>query len=143
MGYQNIHGLHDAVGCKASRLESQLKNDIEMLSEIWGCECKLSFDDYLIEKVEPQKHPGVNKGRKSGGFLILIRKNLKNKYKITKKSNNFVWIEFSKNLIQNIEGNFYIVTAYVLYLTCYYMFCIILYYTYYIYGSVKRGKGLL
>ena len=58
VGYQNIHGLHDNLGCKASKLETSLKNDIEICSEIWGCECNLAFDDYLIEIIEPQKHEG-------------------------------------------------------------------------------------
>ena len=49
VGYQNIHGLHDNFGCKASKLEICLKNDIEIWSEIWGCECKLKFDEYLLE----------------------------------------------------------------------------------------------
>ena len=25
VGYQNIHGLHDKIGCKAGRLENELK----------------------------------------------------------------------------------------------------------------------
>ena len=97
MGYQNIHGLHDNLGCKASKLETELKNDIEIWSEIWGCTCNLKFDDYLFETIEPHKHVGVKKGRKSGGFIILVRKHLENNFKITKKSNHFIWIELSKN----------------------------------------------
>ena len=92
VGYQNIHGLHDNLGCKASKIETSLKNDIEIFSEIWGCDCNLVFDDYLIEIIEPQKHEGVKKGRKSGGFLILIQKKMENKFKTAKKSNIFVWI---------------------------------------------------
>ena len=113
VGYQNIHGLHDSIGCKAIRLENELKCDIEIWSEIWGGECKLEFNDYLVETIEPQKHSGVTKGRKSGGFIILVKKNLYKNYKIVKKSNNFVWIELSKSLIKNGTENFFIVAAYV------------------------------
>ena len=58
VGYQNIHGLHDSLGCKSRKLENELKNDIEIWSEVWGCECKLKFDDYEFEIIEPQKHTG-------------------------------------------------------------------------------------
>ena len=113
VGYQNIHGLHDNTGCKARSLENELKNDIEIWSEVWGCECELEFDDYLFESIEPQKHFGVTKGRKSGGFIILAKKHLEKNFKIAKKSNNFVWIELSKNLIKNEMEIFFIVAAYV------------------------------
>ena len=64
IGYQNIHGLHDSLGsCKAKHLEIDLSNDIEILTEIWGCECELKFDDYTIEIIKPQKHIGITKGR--------------------------------------------------------------------------------
>ena len=65
VGYQNIHGLHDSIGCKASRLENELKNDIEIWSEVWGCECELKFANYDFEIIKPQKHAGIKKGRKS------------------------------------------------------------------------------
>ena len=113
VGYQNIHGLHDSIGCKAGRLENELKNDIEIWSEVWGCECKIKFDDYDCEIIEPQKHISTKKGRKSGGLIILTKKTLKNNFKIAKKSNNFVWIEISRNLIENALENFFIVAAYV------------------------------
>ena len=64
-------------------------------------------------KIEPQKHQGVKKGRKSGGFIILIKKKLENKFKIAKKSSNFVWLEFSKSLIKNAKENFFVVATYV------------------------------
>ena len=63
--------------------------------------------------IKPQKHAGVTKGRKSGGFVILVRKELENKLKIVKKSNNFVWIELSKHLINNVMESFFLVAVYV------------------------------
>ena len=103
VGFQNIHGLHDNLGCKAKRLEDGLRNDIEIWCEVWGCECELNFENYLIEIVEPQKHMGVKKGRKSGGFIILMKKYLNKMVKFVKKSNNFVWIEVSKKVIKNLQ----------------------------------------
>ena len=61
VGYQNIHEVHDGTGCKASRLENDLKNDIEFWSKIWDCECELKYDNCLYETIEPQKHDGVTK----------------------------------------------------------------------------------
>ena len=114
VGYQNIHGLHDQLGCKAKRLECELRHDIEILSEIWGCNCKLDFGEYEYEIIEPQKHAGVKKGRKSGGFIILIKKHIDRKLiKFFKISNNFVWIEVSKNLIENLNENLLIIASYI------------------------------
>ena len=81
---------------------------------MWGCSCALKFNDYESYTIEPQKHAGVNKGRKSGGFIILIKKDIDKKMiKFAKKSNNFVWIEVSKHLIKNLEQNLYIVASYI------------------------------
>ena len=106
--------MHDNLGCKAKRLENELKHDIEIWSEVWGCDCTLKFENYAFEIVEPQKHIGVKKGRKSGGFIILMKKYLNNKLvKFVKKSNNFIWIEISKNVIENLEDNFFVVASYI------------------------------
>ena len=112
-GYQNIHGSHEGTRSKTSKLENELKNDIEIWNEIWGSKCELKFDNYFYDTIKPQKHAGVTKGRKSGGIIILVRKELENKLKIVKKSNNFVWIELSKHLIKNVMENFFIVAVYV------------------------------
>ena len=75
----------------------------------------MNFGDYEFETVEPQKHAGVKKkGRKSGGFIILIKKNIDRKFiKFAKISNNFVWIEVSKNVIENLNENLLIIASYI------------------------------
>ena len=113
VGFQNIHGLHGPLGCKASDLERELKNDIEIWCEVWGCECELEFEDYTFEIIEPQKHLGVTKGRKSGGFIIFTKHHMEKMFKIVKKSNNFIWIEVSKDMINNASKNLLIVASYV------------------------------
>ena len=114
VGYQNIHGLHDQMGCKAKRLEDELRHDVEIWSEVWGCNCTLNFEQYDFEIVEPQKHAWVKKGRKSGGFNILIKKDIDRKQIVfRKKSNYFVWIEVSKNLIKNLKENLLIIASYI------------------------------
>ena len=114
VGFQNVHGLHDHLGCKSNRLENELKHDIEIWCETWGCNCDLNFNDYEKYSVEPQKHTGVRKGRKSGGFVILIKKNIDKKMiKFVKTTNNFVWIEVSKHLIKNLNQNLFIVASYI------------------------------
>ena len=83
-----------------------LTNDIEILVETWGCPCELTFDNYIPHYVSPQKRPGVTKGRKSGGFIVLIKKYLKSNFKIVKSSNNFVWIEVDKLCVNNLSENY-------------------------------------
>ena len=100
-------------GCKLEDIESELTNDIEILVETWGCNCELSFDNYIPHYVSPQKHQGVTRGRKSGGFIVLIKKYLRKDYKILKSSNNFVWIEVDKKCIKNLNENFLVVGTYI------------------------------
>ena len=113
IGFQNIEGLHDGVGCKINEIKPQLSNDIEILAETWGCNCEVSFDDYIPHYVSPQKHHGVKKGRRSGGFLLLLKKYLSKNFKILKSSNNFIWIEINKNCIKNLQENFLILCTYI------------------------------
>ena len=110
--FQNIDGMHDALGCKADEIAGNLSSDIEIFTEVWGCKCELYFENYTLSQVAPQKHLGVKKGRKSGGFLILIKKDLE-KVKILKKSDNFIWMEVEKNTINNSQNNFLIVASYI------------------------------
>ena len=35
-----IEGLHNASGCKLNDLKEVLSNDIEILCEVWGCDCE-------------------------------------------------------------------------------------------------------
>ena len=55
----------------------------------------------------------VKKGRKSGGFIILLRNYLSKDVKIVKTSNNFVWMEVNKKYIANLQSNFFIVGTYI------------------------------
>ena len=55
----------------------------------------------------------MKKGRKSGGFFILFKKYLSKKFKILKKSNNYVWIEIDKNCIKILQTNFIVVATYI------------------------------
>ena len=73
IGFQNVQGMHDGGGCKINEIKNNLSNDIEILSETWGCNCDLSFESYTAHVVASQKHQGVKKGRKSGGFVILLK----------------------------------------------------------------------
>ena len=94
VGFQNVQGLHGGTGCKANEITRDLCNDIEILAEIWGCNCdNVSFGaQYISYLVEPQKHEGVKKGRKCGGFEILLKKHMSfgKDVLIRKTSNNFV-----------------------------------------------------
>ena len=99
VGFHNIHGMHDSTGCKIAELKNELSSDIEIFAEIWGCNCVLSFENYTVKQVSAQKYLAVKKGRKSGGFTILIKKHLFKSVKILKTSNNYVWIEVDKILL--------------------------------------------
>ena len=88
IGYLNFQGLHNKNGCKLPHLASELNNDIEILSEIWACECNAMVEGYdILTQVDPQKRAGARKGRKSGGIRILIKSNLYKQVKVLKKSN--------------------------------------------------------
>ena len=109
VGFQNIHGLHNGIGCKMKDVMNGLSNDIEILAETWGCKCEHNFSEYFAEYVFPQKHAGVKKGRNSGGFIVLFKNYLKKNVNIIKKSNNFVWIEVDKKFFINMDKNLRIV----------------------------------
>ena len=100
-GYMNIGGLHDNVmGCKLSN--DLMNNDIEILSETCGnCAHYENVEGYtLLSKNEPQKVPGINKGRKSGGILIYCKNYLVKKIKKLKQTNHYVWLEISIDSIK-------------------------------------------
>ena len=113
VGFHNLQGLHSCSGCKINEIKGEICNDIEILAETWGCNCVIVLDNYTIHKISPQKHQGVKKGRKSGGFIILIKNALLKDVKIVKTSNNFVWMEVNKKYIANLENNFFIVGTYI------------------------------
>ena len=115
IGFQNIEGLHNVGGCKLNEIKGGLSHDIEILCEVWGCDCEKSFIDvnYLHTIVNPQKHAGVKKGRKSGGFIVLYKNYLIKFLKILECSNHCVWIEVDKNCIKNLQNNLIIVATYI------------------------------
>ena len=65
--------MHDGIECKADEISKSLTSDIEVISEVWGFNCELNFENYSHHIISPQKHLGVKRGRKSGGFIILIK----------------------------------------------------------------------
>ena len=114
IGYKNMQGLHNKNGCKINDCAKELYSDIEILSETWGCNCEKLFAGYdLVAQSEPVKNPGVRKGRKSGGIMVLCKKGLLRSIKVLKISKNFIWIEVYKNIMKNLEKNVLIVSAYV------------------------------
>ena len=113
VGFHNVQGMHNGVGCKVNEIQKELTSDIEILTETWGCKCNVVFENYISHHVSPQKHTWSKKGRKSGGFTILYKTYLKNRIKVLKSSNNFVWIEVEKNIIQNLQENFLVVATYI------------------------------
>ena len=113
VGFQNIQGLHNAVGCKVNDLKESLSNDIEILAETWGCNCNVTYEGYTYVAVKPQKHEGITRGRKSGGLIVLLKNYLSKKFRILKSSNNFIWIEIDKSVISNLRQNFIIVATYI------------------------------
>ena len=115
IGFQNIEGLHNVGGCKLNEIEEGLLHDIEILCEVWGCDCEKSFIDvnYKHTIVNPQKHAGIRKGRKSGGFIVLYKNYLLKNLKILECSNHCVWIEVDKSCIENMHNNLIIAATYI------------------------------
>ena len=101
------------MGIKIAECRKEFFNDIEILSETWGCTCDKDFDGYdLLAEIKTQKLIGVKKGRKSGGVIVLAKKYLR-KLVIPKITANFVWLEISKHVIKNANKNFYLITGYI------------------------------
>ena len=46
IGFKNMKGLHDKNGCKIHECGREFYNDIEFLSETWGCPCEKQFEGY-------------------------------------------------------------------------------------------------
>ena len=114
VGYNNILGLHDKNGCKIPEITKDFTNDIEIISETWGCNCKINFAGYnIIAQQEPVKHAGVKKGRKSGGIIVLGKKGWDKCIKVLQISEHFIWCEVSKNVMKGLENNLIFVAAYI------------------------------
>ena len=114
VGFKNIKGLHDKNGCKIGDCSNEFSNDIEFVSETWGCPCEKQFNGYeMIAETLPQKHEDIKKGRKSGGLIALGKKGIIKQVKMKKKSKNFIWLEISRHLIPGLEKNLYVVAAYI------------------------------
>ena len=113
-GYNNVQGLHDKNGCKIPEITKDFTNDIEIISETWGCNCEKHFPGYtIIAEQEPVKHAGVKKGRKSGGIIVLGKPDLVKNTKVLKISKNFIWCEISKNIMKGLQKNLIFVAAYI------------------------------
>ena len=54
IGYKNTQGLHSSNGCKITEGTKTFSNDIEIISETWGCTCDKSFKGYdLPAEIKP------------------------------------------------------------------------------------------
>ena len=75
IGFKNIKGLHDKNGCKIHECGREFYNDIEFLSETWGCPCEKQFEGYdLIGETLPQKHENINGVENPVALLYLGKK---------------------------------------------------------------------
>ena len=54
------------------------------------------IDGYSLIEINTQKHAGVKKGRKSGGFLIYIKKQFCKSIKLLKSTPFYVWLDIDK-----------------------------------------------
>lgn len=114
IGYKNIQGLHNKNGCKIIECSNEFNCDIEIITETWGCNCEKLFKDYaIISETIPQKHDNIRKGRKSGGLIVLGKNSISKQVKVLKNSNNFIWLEVSKSIINNLQKNLLIVCTYI------------------------------
>ena len=56
IGYKNIQGLHRSNECKIAEYSAECFNDIEILTDTWGCGCVKEFDDYdLLVEIKHEK----------------------------------------------------------------------------------------
>ena len=105
IGYQNIEGQHNLLGCKLGG-QIELFNGIEILAETWSeCEnCKkIAIENYdLVKSIDPLKIQG-RKGRKSGGIHIYCKSFLKPHLKIIKAAKHYIWFGVDKNIFEELS----------------------------------------
>ena len=79
-------------------------HDIEIFSEVWGgCDHDKQVNGYNLIEINAQKHAGIKKGRKSGGFLTYIKKQFFTNMKVLKSTPYYVWLDIDKNLFYNMN----------------------------------------
>ena len=107
IGYHNIEGLHNKTfQCKLPYLKKKLIYDIEILSETWGeCNHDKTHDNFDCHEIKSQKHVDIKKGRKSGGFLIYIKKHISKAVHIIKTIATYIWLQLDKNIFHNLTEN--------------------------------------
>ena len=66
-----------------------------------------------MHSLHRKKNPGIKKGRKSGGMIVLCKSGLIRNIKVLKVTKNFVWLEVCKNIVKNLKTNLLIVCAYI------------------------------
>lgn len=86
-----------------------------MFAETWStcksCSNTKYIDNHhLLKAIDPIKIG--KKGRKSGGIMIFIKNEFKNKIKIIKSNDNYAWIEVEKDVFQSFTRNILICAIY-------------------------------
>ena len=89
------------MGCKVNAIKDELTNDIEIIAETCGSKC-------IIRMYSLKSMSGVKKE-----IRRVYKTYLKNRIKIIKSSNNFVWIEVENSTIQNLQENILVVATYI------------------------------
>ena len=78
IGSHNVKGLHNKNECKINDITKELVNDIEILSETWGCGCEKHFDGYvMLAQSELVKHAGIRAGCKSREHYCVMPRRFK------------------------------------------------------------------
>ena len=114
IGYQNVEGLHSGLfGCKLAT-EINFSCDIEIISETWSsCEnCKtVNIAGYeFLKGADPEKKG--KKGRSSGGIQVYCKAHFKDKLKVFKVADKYIWMEMDKSLFNNFNSNLKICAIY-------------------------------
>ena len=96
ISHWNIKRLHDPIfSCKFQSTDfiNSLKiNDINILTETWGCSHDISIPNFESKFIKPNKLKSKKTGRSSGGIVILFKKYLKSKTEVIKKHSNYIWL---------------------------------------------------
>ena len=111
--YQNIEGLHGALGCKVSNFSNKVKADICFISETWSCDHDKDISGYVHKFTDGYKLPHCKKGRSSGGILLYYKKHLHENLRILKSTPYAIWLTLDKSLFSNIENDVTIYATYI------------------------------
>ena len=108
--YHNINGLGDKLG-ESDVLDDIKKREITIFSEAMkGPSFKHNIDGFSVKSYPHSKHEKC-KRRVPGGFVLIVKDNIKKHVKVVKQNDHVLWLRLN-NLIEGIMNTVYMCRVY-------------------------------